>query len=126
MRNLFTNLASTVDAGTARSGMASRMHRMQIVNGSAWVTIEGELRDYWLSAGDTLDIHPGRLVVVEAERNDVALKVIPAAQGSFNTLGSLIERTWKLLQLRIRQPITSCASTGNAIGQQVCGAKRPA
>jgi hypothetical protein len=126
MRNLFTNNSSLVNAGAARSGIAWRQQTLQIVNGSAWVTIEGELHDYWLSAGDALDIRPGRLVVVEASNQDVSLKVAAASSSSSSarrTLGGLAQQARRWLQLRLKQPVRDCVSTVDKIGEKICGSQ---
>lgn len=123
MRNLFTNSGSIIDAGTARSGTVSRPHTMQIVNGAAWVTIEGEPHDYWLSTGDTLPVQPGRLVVVEAARNDVTVSAAPVPQGPLQAIGSMARHLRRSIQLRLKRPIAGCASAVNTIGQQVCGSQ---
>jgi hypothetical protein len=124
MRNLFTTNSSLVNAGAARSGIAWRQQTLQIVNGSAWVTIEGELHDYWLSAGDALDIRPGRLVVVEASDQDVALKVAASASSAAQrTLGGLAQQARRWLQLRLKQPVRDCVSTVDKIGEKICGSQ---
>ncbi|HYD81145.1 MAG TPA: DUF2917 domain-containing protein [Paucimonas sp.] len=117
MRDLFTNSARIVEAGAARSGIASRPQTLQIVSGSAWVTIEGETHDYWLSTGDALDVCPGRLVVVEADREDVALKLgMRRRFGLPGALGHLFQYARNALRRALRRPIAGCASAVNTIG----------
>jgi hypothetical protein len=124
MRNLFTTPDSLVNAGAVRSGIASRRQTLQIVNGSAWITIEGEPHDYWLSAGDTLDVNPGRLVVVEALKRDVAVSVAASASsGALHTLRVFTQRARRWLQLRLKQPVRDCVSAANTIGEKVCGSQ---
>jgi hypothetical protein len=84
---------------------------LQIVNGSAWITIEGEPDDYWLSSGDTLELRPGRLVVVEADHGDVALDLGPAAsEGLLAMAAGAAQRAWRSLQLAVKRPIRECAA----------------
>lgn len=66
MRRLFTTESLTLEAGQAVSGIAQRPQTLKIVSGRVWVTVEGLPQDYWLSAGDTLPVVPGRLIVVES------------------------------------------------------------
>jgi hypothetical protein len=123
MRNLFTTPSPFINVGNARSGIASRQQTLQIVNGSAWITIEGEPHDYWLATGDTLDIRPGRLVVVEANREDVALNIASSTPpGAWLTVPRLLQRGWRAIQLAVKGPVRDCASTVNAVGKQACGA----
>lgn len=111
MRNLFTNASPHVHAGSARSGVASRARTLQIVNGSAWITIEGEPDDYWLSSGDTLELRPGRLVVVEADGTDVALNLGPTTpSGLVAVAAGAAQRAWRSLQLAVRRPIRECTA----------------
>jgi hypothetical protein len=124
MRTLFTTSVSLVSAGAVRSGIASRRQTLQIVNGSAWVTIEGEPHDYWMSTGDTLDVSPGRLVVVEASKRDVALSVATSASsGVLHALRVFTQRARRWLQLRLKQPVRGCVSAANTIGEKVCGSQ---
>lgn len=75
MSNLFAYPLSRVRAGEIRSGKSAQWSTLRLVKGSAWVTIEGEQDDYWMSAGETLALQPGRLVVVEATGDGAALMV---------------------------------------------------
>ena len=68
MTNLFANHSSMIAPGSVVSGVADREQTLRIICGHVWITIEGSARDYWLSAGDSLQIAPGRLVVIEATR----------------------------------------------------------
>lgn len=67
MRGLFTNQSLVIPAGQAVSGIAGRTQTLHVVHGHVWITVEGMPHDYWLSAGDTFDVTPGRLIVVEAD-----------------------------------------------------------
>ncbi len=50
------------------SGVSAVSGELRVLTGRMWLTIEADARDYWLHAGDALQIPPGRLVVVEAHR----------------------------------------------------------
>lgn len=68
MTNLFANHALNIAAGQAVSGIADREQTLRVECGKVWITIEGSSRDYWLTAGQSVTLAPGRLVVVEADR----------------------------------------------------------
>jgi len=80
MTNLFTNPGLGIPASQAVSGIASRPQTLQIVSGCVWATVEGVSHDYWLSAGDSLTVTPGRLVVVESNGSDSYVKTKAASQ----------------------------------------------
>ncbi|WP_334189027.1 DUF2917 domain-containing protein [Noviherbaspirillum sp.] len=67
MRALFTNEFLTVPSGHAVSGIVPAAQTLRLLRGRAWVTVEGQSHDYWLFAGDRLNLAPGHLVVVEAD-----------------------------------------------------------
>lgn len=67
MKTLFTREEHTLQAGQMLSGVAVAANSLQVVHGHVWLTVEGELIDYWLAAGDTLLLPAGRRVVLEAE-----------------------------------------------------------
>ncbi len=96
MRNLFTNSSFRIDAGTARSGITSRRQTLQIVSGSVWLTVEGEAQDYWLAAGDTFDVTPDRLVVMEADHDACCIEAsAPAQSGIVAAFTALLAGTWR-------------------------------
>jgi len=80
MTNLFTNTGLGIPAHQAVSSIASRPQTLQIVSGCVWVTVEGVSQDYWLSAGDSLTVTPGRLVVVESNGRDSYVKTQAASK----------------------------------------------
>jgi hypothetical protein len=97
MRKVFTDSPIVVNAGSAWSGIASRPETLQIVSGSAWVTVEGERSDYWLSSGDTLTIAPQRLVVVEADHGDSRIATVaPARRHIGGRVADLATSAWNL------------------------------
>jgi hypothetical protein len=75
MTNLFANESSKIAAGRVVSGVADREQTLRVACGRVWITIEGSTRDYWLSAGASLQIAPGRLVVIEADGMDSRIHV---------------------------------------------------
>ena len=85
MTNLFAKQSSKIDAGQVLSGVANRELTLRVAAGQVWITIEGSNRDYWLSAGASLQIAPGRLVVIEADRLDSRITIPDMAgnQGRF-------------------------------------------
>jgi hypothetical protein len=70
MRILFTNSTLNIKDGTVVSGMSNQAETLNVTHGRVWVTIEGSPDDYWLAAGDALEVAPDRLVVIEAFRED--------------------------------------------------------
>lgn len=69
MRGLFTNETLSIASGQAVSGTANRAQTLRILRGRVWITVEGITHDYFLHAGDTFTAIPGRLIVVEADRD---------------------------------------------------------
>jgi hypothetical protein len=67
MRGLFTNNTLTIPAGQAVSGTAKRAETLRIQRGRVWITVEGISHDYFLHAGDSFTVVPGRLTVLEAD-----------------------------------------------------------
>ncbi len=90
MRNLFASHSSSIRPGSVVSGVADREQTLRIVCGEVWATIEGSSRDYWLSAGDSLQIAPGRLVVIESTRmhSRVDVPYPTNRQGRFHVQGA--------------------------------------
>jgi hypothetical protein len=70
MRILFTNSTLNIKSGMTVSGVSNQRESLSVVRGRVWVTVEGSPDDYWLGAGDTFVVEPGKLVVVEAYRGD--------------------------------------------------------
>lgn len=75
MPHLFAQPLSRIRVGEIRSGKSARRSTLRLVKGSAWVTIEGETGDYWISTGQSVALQPGRLVVVEATGEGATLMV---------------------------------------------------
>lgn len=70
MRISFTQKTHAIMAGHAVSGIAEQAQTIRVACGRVWITIEGMLHDHWLSAGESLVVAPGRLVVIEADNVD--------------------------------------------------------
>src|SRR3954463_15648963 len=80
MKTLFAGEMLTIPAGRAVSGAVQCAGAIHVVAGRVWLTVEGEQDDYWLSAGESIAVDAGRLVVLEADR--VASRVVlPAPAG---------------------------------------------
>ncbi|NEX61396.1 DUF2917 domain-containing protein [Noviherbaspirillum galbum] len=82
MRGLFANPSLTIPAGEAASGVAVRSETLRVRSGRVWITVEGQSHDYWLHAGDSFTAAPGRQIVVEADRDDSRLDLVPTIQWS--------------------------------------------
>lgn len=79
MSNIFANPSYTIAGGTAVSGTLEQPHAIQIACGRVWLTIEGDDCDYWLSAGESLNLPAGRLVVIEADRQASLIETVARA-----------------------------------------------
>lgn len=116
MRKVFTDSPIVVNAGSAWSGIASRPETLQIVSGSAWVTVEGERSDYWLSSGDTLDIVPQRLVVIEPDHGDSRVATVATApHGIGGRLADLASSAWNLARHAVTDRIGGGAAQSRDI-----------
>ena len=67
MQNLFAKQSLRIAAGTIVSGVSDRDQIVRVECGKVWITIEGSRQDYWLRAGQSVTVVPGRLVVIEAD-----------------------------------------------------------
>jgi hypothetical protein len=77
MKILFTNASHIVSAGQVIAGIAQQAQTLRIACGRVWLTVEGTLQDYWLSAGESVVVEPGRLVVIEADRMQSCIEIAP-------------------------------------------------
>lgn len=100
MRILFTNSRLNIKTGTTVSGISSQAETLKVVSGRVWVTIEGCKDDYWLAAGETLVVEAGKLVVIEAFREDSEIH-LPHLQHesevrrAFDFFNALPRHPWK-------------------------------
>ena len=58
--------------GTLISVVPEHMLTLHIHRGLVWVTVEGDETDYWLRAGDLLQLPPVRHAVIEADGKEVS------------------------------------------------------
>ena len=105
MTNLFASHSSIIAPGRVVSGVADCEQTLRVVCGRVWITIEGSSRDYWFSAGDSLQIAPARLVVIEAldRASRIEVPYLANRRGRFQFYGTrmgLWVRRW------IRSPHT--------------------
>ncbi len=99
MRGLFTNNSLNIQAGQAVSGIADHARTLRICSGCVWITVEGISQDYWLSAGDTFAVTPGRLIVVQAYRIASRVDITPDTQQSAaRKLGARLSKVLAVLQ----------------------------
>jgi hypothetical protein len=116
MRRLFTTQSLTLEAGQAVSGIAQRPQTLKIVSGRVWVTVEGFSHDYWLSAGDSFPVAPGRLVVVEAAHGGSRIDShVPSSRVSLSALAQQVgHAARRLIRTRVasvtvrRHPAVCC------------------
>lgn len=116
MRGLFTNTAMNIDAGQAVSGIAARAQTLRILRGRVWITVEGIAHDYFLHAGDSFTAIPGRLVVLEADR-DAGIELVrpvkqQALRGLISSLAALALRAGRGMavqtSLKRHRPCDAC------------------
>ena len=67
MTILFAKHEHTLQSRQTLSGVARESQTIGVEYGLLWLTIEGRRQDFWLSAGDSMPLKPGRLVVIEAQ-----------------------------------------------------------
>lgn len=75
MRNLFATHSLKIAANHAISGIARHGQTLRVICGQVWITMEGSVEDYWLSTGESLELTPGRLVVIEADHLESRVSV---------------------------------------------------
>lgn len=66
-------------AGTIWPLRRARGHRIACVDGELWITVDGELEDYFVEPGETFVIVSDARVVVYAVRDSVFQLTAPAA-----------------------------------------------
>ena len=69
MTTNFANPSYMIAAGETLSGTAEHARKIEVACGRIWLTIEGQLDDHWLSAGESVVIPARRSVVIEAEQH---------------------------------------------------------
>ena len=90
MRKLFTKGSQqslALDAGQVMSVQTAAAETLQVISGRVWVTVSGQSDDYWLGAGQYLNVAAGAHVVLEADKGRSLIEVrqqtptaIPAAR----------------------------------------------
>lgn len=80
MRNLFTKEMQqplALNAGQVLSMQAESAETLQVTSGRVWVTISGQSDDYWLNAGDYLNVAAGSRMVLEADKGRSVIHLRP-------------------------------------------------
>ena len=80
MTNNFTNQSHTISAGTTVSYLSEESKQIHIACGRVWLTIAGYDEDYWLAAGESMNLPARRLVVIEADHQASLVEFSGAAQ----------------------------------------------
>ncbi|MEO6918216.1 MAG: DUF2917 domain-containing protein [Collimonas sp.] len=75
MRKLLANESLTIVAGQAMSVTAPVAQTLQITQGRVWVTVSGQGDDYWLSAGQFLNVAADSHIVIEAHKGNSVVQV---------------------------------------------------
>ena len=81
MRIQFTNSSLCIAAGTTVSGISSQTEKLIVTSGNVWVTVEGSNDDYWLQVGESISVEAGRLIVIEADKQDSRVSLPYARDG---------------------------------------------
>lgn len=50
---------------------------LQVQSGRVWLTVEGDAQDYWIGAGEQMQLPRGRKVVMEAAKGPARLVLTP-------------------------------------------------
>lgn len=96
----FAKESYTIDAGQAVSYKLRRAQSIQIVSGRVWLTVEGQLADYWLNPGEQFTLPAGRRIVIEADGQ--------ASQIKLQTPASWRLPRWNLAAWRKAKPLAPC------------------
>lgn len=80
MRHIDANDSLALQPGQLISVSGAAAHWMHIECGRVWVTIEGDINDYWLSGGDRVLLAVARHVVIEADKAFSQVCFLPALQ----------------------------------------------
>jgi quercetin dioxygenase-like cupin family protein len=81
MRKQFTNSSLCIDAGTTVSGTSNQAEMLIVTSGKVWITVEGSKDDYWLQVGESITVEAGRLIVIEADKQDSRVSLPYARDG---------------------------------------------
>ena len=100
MRGLFTNRAITLQPGQTVSGMPESAQTLHIARGRVWITVEGIRHDYFLSAGDSFTAIPGRLTVIEADREAKIEQRRPSPLHALHGIRSLVAQLTQSMSSR--------------------------
>lgn len=77
MRKIDSKTALMLPPGRLVSVLAELDICLSMECGLAWITVEGDEEDYWLTAGASLHLPARRRIVIEAERDMVRLELTP-------------------------------------------------
>lgn len=75
MRRLLANESLSIGAGQAMSVIAPVAQTLQITQGRVWVTVAGQGDDYWLSAGQFLNVAADSHIVIEAIKSNSVVQI---------------------------------------------------
>jgi len=85
MGKIFTNEVKqslAIDAGQVLSIQTAVAETLQITCGRVWITVSGQSDDYWLGAGQYLNVAAGSHVVLEADKGRSVVEVRQQTPGS--------------------------------------------
>jgi hypothetical protein len=77
MTTLFARESLFLGCGQTSSGTAAKATVIRISKGQVWLTVAGELTDYWLNAGENMTIPAHCLIVIEAANGDAQIDIAP-------------------------------------------------
>lgn len=99
----FARESYTIEAGKAVSCKVRRAQTIQIITGRVWLTVEGQLADYWLKPGEQFTLPAGRLIVIQADNSanqPSQIKLLQQATWQFPR--------WNLAARHKAKPLTTC------------------
>jgi hypothetical protein len=86
MTTLFARESLFLGCGKTSSGTAAKATVVRISRGQVWLTVAGELTDYWLNAGEIMTVPARCLVVIEAANGDAQVDIVPHRKPLFGWL----------------------------------------
>ena len=93
MINNFANSSYMIAAGVALSGTAEQARKIEVACGRVWLTVAGQIDDYWLSTGESMVIPANQFVVIEAE-NQASLIELSAVSNVINVKSAVANTSY--------------------------------
>ncbi|MBI3230812.1 MAG: DUF2917 domain-containing protein [Burkholderiales bacterium] len=88
---MLVNFAKTqyiLGAGSTISGKLKQTRQIAVKQGRVWLTVEGQNTDFWLQAGEVVQVPAHRLLVIEAQQEASEIAIC------FSALNSSADSQW--------------------------------